>query len=67
MYFVYIIYSSTKNKFYIGFCQDIDERVRRHNTNHDGFTGKAGDWIVKWTEEYQDKSAALKREKQIKA
>ena len=67
MYFVYILYSLTKDKFYVGSCQNVDERVRRHNTNHAGFTGKIGDWVVKWSEEHQDKNAALKREKQIKA
>ena len=67
MYFVYIIYSPTKNKYYVGSCEDVNKRVLKHNTNHSGFTGKTGDWIVKWTEEHPEKSSALKRENQIKA
>ena len=67
MYFVYIIYSPTKNKYYVGSCEDVNKRLVKHNTNHSGFTGKTGDWIIKWTEEQPDKSAALKRENQIKA
>jgi predicted GIY-YIG superfamily endonuclease len=31
-----------------------------------GFTGKTGDWEIKWIEEHADKSSALKRENQIK-
>jgi putative endonuclease len=39
----------------------------KHNTNHSGFTGKVGDWVIKWTEEHPTKTEALNREKQIKA
>ena len=66
MHFAYILYSPSKNKYYIGSCQDIEDRIRKHNTNHSGFTGKTGDWTLKWKEPHQDKIAALKREKQIK-
>ena len=67
MHSVYILYSSTKDKYYVGSCEDVSKRLIKHNTNHSGFTGKTGDWIVKRTEEYPDKSTALKRENQIKA
>jgi putative endonuclease len=66
MYSVYILHSSTRDKYYIGSCEDINKRLQKHNTNHSGFTGKTGDWIIKWTEECIDKSAALRRERQIK-
>jgi putative endonuclease len=66
MHFAYILYSPSKNKYYIGSCQDIEERIRKHNTNHSGFTGKTGDWMLKWKEQHLDKTSALKREKQIK-
>ena len=66
MYFVYIIYSPSRNKYYIGSCEDVDSRLLKHNTNHSGFTGKTGDWIVKWSEGHPTKTDALKREKQIK-
>ena len=67
MYFVYILFSPERNKYYIGSCQDIEQRIRKHNTNHAGFTGKTGDWTLKWKEQLQDKTSALKREKQIKS
>jgi putative endonuclease len=66
MYFVYILLSLTRNKYYVGSCQDIDDRIRKHSTNHSGFTGKTGDWVLKWKEQHPDKATALKREKQIK-
>jgi len=64
---VYILYSATRNAYYVGSTGDIlAERVRKHNTNHKGFTGHAGDWELKYKELYDTKSAALKREAQIK-
>jgi len=67
MYFVYIIYSSARDRYYVGSCEDVDKRLIKHNTNHSGFTGKVLDWAVKRTEDYANKTDALKREKQLKA
>ena len=62
-YLVYIIYSAQLDKFYIGFTSDeISIRLKKHNANHKGFTGKNADWIVKYTEEFTTKSEAMKRE-----
>jgi putative endonuclease len=66
MYFTYILYSKSRNRYYVGACEDVNKGLVKHNTNHDGFTGNTGDWEIKWFEEQLDKSAALKREKQIK-
>jgi putative endonuclease len=66
MHFLYILYSVTRNKYYVGSCEDIQGRLKKHNTNHSGFTGKTGDWELKYTEKYPDKIIALKREKEIK-
>ncbi len=66
MHYVYIIYSSKSDKYYIGSTDDISGRIRRHNSNHKGFTGHANDWCLKYTETFQDKSNALAREKAIK-
>jgi putative endonuclease len=67
MYFVYILFSPSKNKFYTGFTQNLEERIRKHNSNHKGFTGGCGDWILKYKEEFLDRQDALNREKQIKS
>ena len=64
----YILHSYCLDKYYIGHtCDKIEERVRKHNTNHKGFTGKANDWIVKLTEKYPTKQQAYQRERQVKA
>ena len=67
MHTVYILYSAYLQRYYTG-CTGLKlaERIRRHNSNHKGFTGKADYWAVVYSEEITDKDAALRREKQIK-
>ena len=66
-FYVYILYSTQKNLYYIGFTGDsIAERIRKHNSNHKGFTGNIGDWHLVYLEEFQSKTDATVRQKQIK-
>jgi putative endonuclease len=67
MYFVYILYSTSGDCYYIGCTNDIDGRIRRHNSKHKGFTGSQFDWSLVWNKEFDDKKAALAEEKKIKA
>ncbi|TKC00181.1 GIY-YIG nuclease family protein [Pedobacter cryophilus] len=66
MFFVYILFSQSLNKYYIGSTSDLEDRLRKHNSNHKGFTGTHSDWIIKYSETFETKIQALKREKQIK-
>ncbi|WNH13457.1 GIY-YIG nuclease family protein [Thalassobellus suaedae] len=65
-YYVYILYSETINKYYIGSTKDVLIRLDKHLQNHKGFTGKSKDWVLKYTEVYDSKSDSIKRELQIK-
>jgi putative endonuclease len=66
-FFVYILFSQNKNRFYIGFTSNLEERVTRHNQKSKGFTGNTNDWTVVYTEKYNSKEDANKRELQIKS
>ncbi|WP_307295601.1 GIY-YIG nuclease family protein [Flavobacterium sp. SORGH_AS_0622] len=66
-FIVYILFSETKNKFYIGFTSNLVERLVRHNQKSKGFTGSVNDWQVVYTENYETKETAHKRELQIKS
>jgi len=64
----YILYSPTRDRYYIGHTGDeLQERLRKHNSNHKGFTGKTGDWEIVYKETLDNKELAYKREKEIKA
>ncbi|WP_223707226.1 GIY-YIG nuclease family protein [Niabella beijingensis] len=67
MFYVYILYSPAKNKYYIGYTGDsLKERLRKHNSNHKGFTGQSADWTIVYYETFENKRSAMKREKEIK-
>ena len=68
MYTFYILFSLQKDKYYIGHTgDDLQERIRKHNSNHKGFTGKVGDWKIMYVEIYSTKEEAFARERQIKS
>jgi putative endonuclease len=66
LYFVYILYSLSFDRYYIGSTENIEERLKKHLANHKGFSGKAKDWKIKYKEEFGNKAEALNREKQLK-
>lgn len=45
---VYILYSVQLNKYYVGSCLNISERLLEHTSKKykDSFTAKANDWIL---------------------
>ena len=68
MYLVYILYSEQAGKFYIGHTsEEINERLRKHLSDHSGFTAHFKDWKVVYTEPFEDKSAAYQRELELKS
>ncbi len=67
MCITYILYSPSLDKYYIGHtCEGIEERLRKHNSNHKGFTGGKADWDVVHQELFESKEEAYNRERQIK-
>jgi putative endonuclease len=65
---VYILHSFSIDKFYIGFTSgELEDRFKKHLSNHKGFTGKAKDWKVVYTESFESITEAIKREQQIKS
>ena len=52
--------------FYTGYTSHLSKRLKKHNANHAGFTGRANDWIIMYHETFVNKTEALKRERQIK-
>ena len=68
MCYTYILHSETLDKFYIGHtCENIDERLRKHLSNHKGFTANIKDWKIIYFETFENKSLAYKRELEIKS
>ena len=67
MWKVYIIYSEKIDRYYTGVTDDIEWRLERHNQGWGRYTKRGIPWAVVYSEEYNNKSDALKRECEIKA
>ena len=68
MHFLYIIYSPSINKYYIGETANINERIKQHNSGFfkGAFTKQTKDWTIKFTFSLTSRTEARKAEKFIK-
>ncbi len=66
MYTVYILYSQKRDKYYIGYTNNISDRLKRHNSGQTSTTRGVSDWVIVYQEEYEIKTEAIKREREIK-
>ncbi|KIQ19483.1 excinuclease ABC subunit C [Flavobacterium sp. MEB061] len=66
MFYTYILYSNTINKYYVGSCQDIEQRLQDHLNSRSKYTKVAKDWELKYFETFLTRSEACQRELQIK-
>lgn len=68
MFTVYVLYSKQFDKIYIGFTSDLDARITAHNhPANKGWTKKYMPWVIVYTEEFEEKTDAIKREKELKS
>jgi len=67
MFYVYVLYSVKFNKIYIGYTSDLISRFESHNklAAH-GWTVRFRPWEIYYFEEFETKSLALRREKELK-
>ena len=67
MALTYILYSPALDKYYVGHTSDsMEERLRRHLSEHNGHTSKTKDWEVVFIQEFEEKKDAHALERKIK-
>ncbi len=66
MSFVYILYSATVDRFYVGYTKDVAGRLAAHNAGESNWTRNKGPWELVLVEAYGEDTAARKRERAIK-
>jgi putative endonuclease len=67
-FYTYAVYSEKYRKIYIGFTHNIEERLIDHNYRaKKGFTVRFRPWVLVYTEEFQNKTEAMRREKELKS
>lgn len=66
MYIVYIIQSQKDASYYTGRTDDIIDRLKRHNQGRSKYTRNKRPWKLVYTESFNTRSEAVKRENEIK-
>ena len=67
MYYVYIIRSIRLGVLYTGYTSDIINRIKKHNNGTGAkYTRGRGPFDLVYSETFEDKSSAMKREYAIK-
>jgi putative endonuclease len=63
---VYILFSETRSRYYIGQTIDIDDRMKRHNEGRVLSTKNGRPWELKRQIPVSNRSEALKLERKVK-
>jgi putative endonuclease len=67
-YYVYILRTVAQlPHFYTGFTQDLDARIKHHNSGGDPHTAKYGPWRIKTAVAFTDREQALAFERYLKS
>jgi len=68
MFVTYVLFSEKHDQIYIGYTSDLINRFHSHNElATKGHTIKFRPWIVIYTEGFDSKTEAMKREKELKS
>ena len=67
MFMVYILESLSSHKYYIGCTDNVERRLKEHNSGLSKYTKNKGPRIIVYREEYNQLNIARKREKQVKS
>jgi putative endonuclease len=67
MFTVYVLYSKSYNKIYVGYTSNLEQRLLSHNSlGTKGYTLKYRPWELIYSENYTEKKEVMQREKQLK-
>ncbi len=66
MFYVYILYSTSGNRFYIGQTKNIENRLKRHNSRLEKSTSAYVPWKVVMTIAKENRSGSVILEKKLK-
>lgn len=66
MFFVYIIQSLKNGDYYIGHTENLNTRLKQHNSGRVRSTKTKRPWKLVYRESFNNKQEAYKRELQIK-
>jgi len=62
MFHVYVLRSMKTGRLYVGSCQDLDDRIHRHNAGHSKATRHGVPWFLVKKESFSTRAQAVRRE-----
>ena len=67
-FFVYLLITKNKNKYlsYVGYTNNINKRLKLHNTGNGAKFTKGRKWTLIYKKRYKSKSIAMKEEFKLK-
>jgi putative endonuclease len=65
-FYVYIIYSESHDKYYVGQTNDINDSIKRHNNGSERFTSPYLPWVLKCAIEKPNRGEAMILESKLK-
>jgi putative endonuclease len=67
MWFVYIFYSKSRDRYHVGYAQNPATELERHNLGEMPSTRRDKPWQLVYTEKYPGEQDAQRRVKEIKS
>ena len=67
MFYAYVIKSVNHDFYYKGHCQNLDERLKQHNSGATSSIKSYVPFVIVYYEEFATKEEAIKREKYFKS
>ena len=66
LYYTYILYSETADRFYVGSTGNLERRIEDHKRGKAKYTRQVNNWQLKYFEKYNTRSESYQREQYIK-
>jgi putative endonuclease len=67
VYYVYILYNTDHDKFYIGQTYSLTKRIAEHKAGKSSYTSRYGKWLFVYYEKLSTRAEAMRREKYFKS
>jgi putative endonuclease len=67
MFFVYVLRSQVLDRFYIGMTNNVERRMKQHNSGQNRSTKSYVPWNLFFVEEYATRTEAREREVYLKS
>ena len=66
MFYTYVLWSESIDKYYIGYTWDVEQRLIKHNAGGSRWTKRGIPWHIVCVRSFKTKGDAIREEKRLK-